>query len=232
MFNVRKHTLSDNEDKGSVETDVDLNRSTKVRKISLETDTVVDHDIPLENTQEEPLTPKSQTSDKDIQLEQTSNLTDKGTSTATLPISPARTPTKPLASTNYKQSSDEEIVSQMMGPSLNNKGHSASLELLNPSPGTPVRFRQPQSSSESDPSHINQMYRLRQDRSGLKLPDKYEALERMHYSLDHTILFTTAQNSVCHFHKIRKPVENMSRRLGSFAHTLSSRKTLIDRLFL
>lgn len=186
----------------------------KVRKITLETAACVENQSPHDSTQEDPLTPKSQTSDGDTRFEQTDELPKHSISTAKLPISPARTPTKPLKKTDAPQSSPDNGVLSIPSQSLQ-KGQSASLNLLNPSPGTPVRFRQPQSSSEADPSYTNHLYRLRQDRSGLKLPDKYEALERMHYSLDHTIMFTTAQNSVCHFHRVKRPVENMSRRCVS-----------------
>jgi hypothetical protein len=123
-----------------------------------------------------------------------------------------RTPSKSDIPKNQKSIVDNDDSSVATKSYTSSAAHSASLELLNPTPGTPVRFRQPQSSSEIDVNHVNHVYRLRQDRTGLKLPDKYVALERIHYALDHTILFTTAQNSVCHFHKIKKPVENMSRR--------------------
>jgi hypothetical protein len=118
-----------------------------------------------------------------------------------LPISPARTPTKALTNTHQIQDA----------------------------PATPVRFRKPQAPNDSDPGFTNLMYRLRQDRTGLKLPDKYEALERMQYALDHTIMFATAQNSVCHFHKIKKPVENMSRRFISFYPFCIVNLQFIDR---
>lgn len=161
---------------------------------------------------QEPLTPVSQLSDGDAQPESANKTPQRQIATSELPLSPMRTPTKSNIPKKANLVASEDESSVATKSYTKNTAHSASLDLLNPTPGTPVRFRQPQSSNDIDVNHINHVYRLRQDRTGLKLPDKYEALERIHYALDHTILFTTAQNSVCHFHKIKRPVENMSRR--------------------
>jgi hypothetical protein len=179
-----KHALTDDEERDDVGND--LNHHSKFRKVSLKTTVIRKDEEAQENTQG-PLTPKSQTSDQEPNYAPSNSMSPPTVLTQKLPMSPARTPTKTIKST----------------------------DLIKPSPASPVRFRKPQEANESDPGLTNLMYRLRQDRSGLKLPDKYEALERLQYALDHTILFATAQNSICHFHKIRKPVENMSRRLIS-----------------
>ena len=194
----RKHTLAEDEERDDV--DNDINHQSKVRKVSLET-TIIRNDEGAQDNTQDPLTPKSQTSDQEPSYAPSSSMSPPAVPTEKLPISPARTPTKSIKSTN----------------------------LIQTSPASPVRFRKPQAPNESDPGLTNLMYRLRQDRSGLKLPDKYEALERLQYALDHTILFATAQNSICHFHKIRKPVENMSRRFVPchiFVYLLSSTANL------
>ncbi|KAG2186760.1 hypothetical protein INT44_002986 [Umbelopsis vinacea] len=180
-----KHALANDEERD----DVDNDHPSKFRKVSLETTVVQEDEDAQENTQE-PLTPTSQTSDQEPSYAPSNSKSSPTIPKQKLPISPARTPTKTIKSTNL---------------------------ILN-APASPVRFRKPQAENESDPGLTNLMYRMRQDRSGLKLPDKYEALERIQYALDHTILFATAQNSICHFHKIRKPVENMSRRTFDLNH--------------
>ncbi|KAI8576053.1 hypothetical protein K450DRAFT_258664 [Umbelopsis ramanniana AG] len=196
----RKHALASDEERDDVNND--LNHHSKFRKVSPETTVIQDDEDVQENTQD-PLTPKSQTSDQEPSYAPSNRMSSPTIPQQKLPISPARTPTKTTRSTN----------------------------LIQTSPASPVRFRKPQTENESDPGLTNLMYRLRQDRSGLKLPDKYEALERIQYALDHTILFATAQNSICHFHKIRKPVENMSRRLVSFAFCSFRASTFVNHSF-
>lgn len=83
-------------------------------------------------------------------------------------------------------------------------------------PSTATFAQPPRENTDVLPGFLKYSHLINQARStganDLPLPDKYKVLEKISQALDHTLVFLKGQNQQCVFHKIKKSVENMSRR--------------------